>query len=54
MSVAAILRAKAYEHLLNAEHQDELEQKVSADDFRAIAIALVEVAEALEEEGEAA
>ena len=44
------LREKAQEARLNAEHQQEVEDWISAASFYAVAIALLEVAEALEEE----
>jgi len=44
------LREKAQEARLNAEHQTEVEDPVSAAGFYAVAIALLEVAEALEQE----
>jgi len=47
---AETLREKALDARLNAEHAEEIEDPISAAGFRAVAIALFEVAEALDEE----
>ena len=54
MSAADRLREKANEYELNALAQRDLGNAPSSEDFNAVAIALTEVADALEHEAEAA
>jgi hypothetical protein len=49
-TAAELLRSKAREYELTAEHWAEQDQPRTAEDARAVAVALLEVAAALDEE----